>query len=390
MPGVLASGHPQRYGGAFVVDDQRIGINAMNVMLDRQALDGLPFRLPDRPRVTRIRQRDTADLRLAPGSRTQAMAGFEPYFPDIVDYIVRITEEIWTDRAIGRIYDTYAADCLIYSSYGVVRSVEEVVASTIVGLHGFPDGEIQHLNVAWDGDDRDFYTSHLGFSRSTNLGPNSYGPATGARVAIHFVADCITRDNRIHTEWLVRDNGALVRQLDLDLHEAARIVAAAPFAPPLDVSVPARGDATRSLYAEPTDTVAGFAARHIHDFWNLRRLDLLGEHYAPDVLVHWAGGREASGVRNLGSLIIGLLASLPDATMRVDHVSWSDESDGIMLAVRWTLFGTTRPGGQLGDVPAGRPVFVMGSSHWRFAAGLIVEDWTVFDEVGVIAQCYRD
>ena len=364
----------------------------VNAIVDHHTLRGLPFRLPDRPRVTRIRQRDAAALRAPPGERTQKMAGFEPHFPDIVDYIVRITEEIWTDRAVGRIYDTYDAGCTIYSSYGVVRSVEEVVASTIAGLHSFPDGEIHHLNVAWDGDDRDFYTSHLGFSRSTNVGPSQFGPATGRRVGIRFVADCITRDNRIHTEWLVRDNGALVRQLGLDVHDAARIVAAVPLAEPFAVVVPPRldGQAPRLPYDGPTGTLDGFVARHFHDVWNLRRFDLLTEHYASNVSVHWAGGQVANGLRGLGGLIIALLASLPDATIRVEHVSWSDETDGIIVATRWTMEGTTRPGGQLGDVPAGKPVFVMGSSHWRFAGGLIVEEWTVFDEVGVLAQAYRD
>ena len=124
---------------------------------------GLPFTLPERPPVTRIRQRDTAELRVPSGERTQPMAGFEDDFTDIVDYIVRITEQIWVDRAVGRIYDTYDASCVVYSATGVVRSVEEVVASTVAGIHAAPDGESHHLNVAWSGDEEQgFYTSHLG------------------------------------------------------------------------------------------------------------------------------------------------------------------------------------------------------------------------------------
>ena len=177
----------------------------------------LPFVLPQRPPVTQIRQRDARDLRAPTGKRTQSMAGFEDQFIDIVDYIVRITDEIWIDRAIGRIYDTYDASCTIYSSYGVVRSVEEVIAGTVMTLNAFPDGEIHHLNVAWSGDESEgFYTSHLGHSRSTNLGRTGWGPATGRRASIRFAADCVSRDNRIHTEWLVRDAGAQVRQLGYD------------------------------------------------------------------------------------------------------------------------------------------------------------------------------
>ena len=132
--------------------------------------EGLPFKLPERPPVTRIRQRDTAELTKSSGVRTQSMAGFEDDFTDIVDYIVRITEQIWVERAVGRIYDTYDANCTVYTTNGIVRSVEEVIASTTMGIHAAPDGESHHLNVAWSGDEIEgFYTSHLGYARSTNM-----------------------------------------------------------------------------------------------------------------------------------------------------------------------------------------------------------------------------
>ena len=63
--------------------------------------EGLPFRLPARPSVTRVRQVDPRALRAPKPSRLQPMAGFEEGYADIVDFIVRITEEIWVDRAVG-------------------------------------------------------------------------------------------------------------------------------------------------------------------------------------------------------------------------------------------------------------------------------------------------
>ena len=354
--------------------------------------EGLPFSLPERPQVTRIRQRDTALLLVPTGNRTQPMAGFENSFTDIVDYIIRITEEIWTDRAVGRVYDTYDANCTIYTTSGIVRSIEKVIASTTMGLHAGPDGEVHHLNVAWSGDEAEgFYTSHLGYARSTNIGASPYGPATGKRLGRFFVADCVSRDNRIHTEWLVRDNGIAVRQMGFDMHETARRLAeSATFEPPM-MSAPTQlqAQASRQAYDGPTDTVEGWVAGHFNRIWNGRRFDLLAQAYAPDVIAHWAGGRVATGQRNLSSLIIGLLASIPDAMLRVENVCWSDETDGIIVAVRWTLEGTSRSGGLLGDVPAGRPVSVMGMSHMRFAGPVVVEEWTIFDEVAIIAQAYR-
>lgn len=351
-----------------------------------------PFALPDRPAATRIRRRDARDLRSPEGPRTQAMRGFDPQYVDIVDYIVRITDEIWTDRAIGRIYDTYDHACTVYSSYGVVRSVEEVVASTLGTINAFPDGETHHLNVAWSGDeDEGFYTSHLGSGRSTNLGRTGFGPATGRRVATRFAADCISRENRIHTEWLVRDGGALVRQLGLDLQDAARLAAQWPTFERYVLAPETRleGQAPRTLLDLPHDTLDGWCRHFFHNLWNLKRLDWLDRYYAADAIVHAAGGRVAHGLRNISTLLIHIQASIPDGVMRVEHVCHSDETDGIIAAVRWVFEGSTRAGGALGDAPEGRPVFMMGVSHLRFAGERIVEEWMVFDEVGVLAQAYR-
>ena len=224
----------------------------------------LPFALPTRPPVTRIRQVDAAALLRPTGPRTQPMAGFDHKYVDVVDYIVRITHEIWVERAIGRIYETYAPACTIYSASGVVRSVEEVIASTVITLDAFPDGEAHHLNVAWSGDEQDFYTSHLGWSRSTNRGPTGYGPATNAHVGLFFVADCVSRENMIHTEWLARDNGALARQLGFDLHECARRVAERIPRDLLISAAPPRlfGCAAPRAYEGPRDTLEGFFEHH--------------------------------------------------------------------------------------------------------------------------------
>ena len=351
----------------------------------------LPFVLPPRAPVTRIRQRDAADLAAFDRPRLQDLPGFEPQYTDIVDYIVRITDEIWADRAIGRIYDTYDHACTVFSSYGVVRSVEEVIAGTVTTINAFPDGEVHHLNVAWSEDADGFYTAHLGHSRSTNLGRSQFGPATGNRTSLRFAADCISRDNRIHTEWLVRDNGALIGQLGLDIHAVARAIADTPAAERFVVAPATRlvGQAPRRPLDAPRDTVDGWARHLFHDVWNLKRLDKLGDYYAADIVVHAGGGRVAQGLRSASTLIIRIQATMPDAVMRVEHVCWSDETDGVIVAVRWVLEGTSRAGGLIEEMPAGRPVFMMGVSHLRLAGDRIVEEWTVFDELAVLAQAYR-
>ena len=356
-------------------------------------MTALPFKLPPRAHVTLLRQQDVRPLRAPPGSeRTQPMRGFEDRFPDIVDYIVRITDEIWMDRAVGYIYDTYDASCTVYSSYGIVRSVEEVIASTVATLNAYPDGEIHHLAVAWSGDeDEGFYTSHLGHSRSTNVGRTAWGPGSGRRTSIRFVADCISRNNRIHTEWLVRDNGAAVRQLGYDPHKIARGIAAAGAAEGFVISPSTRldGQAPRARLLLDETTVEGWARSLFHDVWNLRRLDWLARAYSDDLIAHAGGGRTAQGLRNYQSLVLHVLTAIPDGMLRVENVCWSEEADGVIVAVRWVLEGRSAPGGVLGECPSGKAVFMMGMTHMRLAGGKIVEEWMLFDEIGVLAQTYR-
>ena len=352
----------------------------------------LPFVLPERHQVTQIRQRDMADLLKGPSARTQPLAGYDAQYGDIVDYIVRITEEIWRDRSIGRIYDTYDANCTIYGASSVVRSVEEVVAATLGSLNTYPDQITDHVNIAWRGDEKaGFYTSHLGYSKATNLGPSEFGPATGKRVMSYFVADCVSRDNRIHTEWLMHDSGAMLHYLGVDLHETAQQMATVPLANIFVVSPPTRlnGQAPRPMYDGPNHTPDGWALHHFDTIWNGLRLEHVPFHYAADAVAHWPGCREATGPRAMGELIIGLLTSLADATTRVEYVCWSEETDGVILAVRWLAEGTTRGGGMLGDVPSGKAIAIRGSSHFRFGGGYVVEEWTVFDELDALTQAYR-
>jgi hypothetical protein len=341
--------------------------------------------------VTRVRHARAADLLRPSGPRTQPLSGYEEDFVDIVDYIVRITHQIWTEGAIGRIYDTYDANCVVYSALGTIRSVEDVVANTLQSVAASGNDECHHLAVAWSGDDaQGFYTSHLGFGRATNIGPTIFGPATGRRTGQFFIADCVSRGNRIHTEWLIRDNGAAIRQMGLDAHDVARRIAATPAIETAAVTPPPRldGSAPPEPYEGPTDTPYGWVAHHF-DLWNTRRFDHFPMHYAPGAIAHWCGGRTAQGLRNVTSLVLKLLAGLPTSTVRVEHVSWAEETDGVILAVRWTLEGWSQPGGLLGDVPIGRPVSIMGATHFRFRGGWIVEEWTVFDEIGALVQIYR-
>jgi predicted ester cyclase len=186
----------------------------------------------------------------------------------------------------------------------------------------------------------------------------------------------------------VRDNGAMVRQIGRDVADVSRLVAALPVAESYVVAVPAP---SAPQPARQANSMGAWARDLCDTVWNGRRLDRLDRLYDAKAMVHSDGGRTVQGLPAISSLVLAILAAIPDGVLTVENVCWADETDGIIVAVRWVLAGTSARGGILGDtLPVGRPVFMMGGSHLRLEGAVITEKWTVFDEVAVMAMAWRE
>ena len=343
--------------------------------------------------ASRVRHQDINAL-LAPRDwRSQPLDGFDDCYSDIVHYIAFCTHRIWAEKSVGLIYSHYDPAVTVHTPSGSTNSVDDVVAGTLAMMQAFPDRDSRLLNVAWTGNARDgFYTSHLGSSRMTNLGPSAYGPATGRQVRIRHVADCQIKDNRIFNEWLVRDNGALVRQLGLDPHAVARQLAAADAAKGLYPTAAGLAERTPrqplpAALALPRRTREEKVRHLFNDIWNRRLLDRIAEAYTPGAMIHTSPGRELLGPGGQLWQAIRLLAAFPDARMTVEHFCDVEETDGYFAAVRWTMTATHKGDGAFGP-PSGRIVSIPGMTHLRFEGEQIAEEWTLFDEIAILRQIY--
>ena len=328
------------------------------------------------------------------GYRVQPLEGFENCYSDIVHYIAYCTHRIWAEKGVGLIYSHYDDAVVVHTPYGTQTSVEEVVAGTMQMMHAFPDRESRIGNVAWSGDEKaGFYTSHLGTSRMTNTGPSIYGPPTGRKVRIRHIADCEIRRNLIYREWLVRDSGALVRQLGLDpVAVAVALAAAQADAGQQPVTTGLAERAPGQMQPPPLEPPVGDGSpmeatirAMLHEIWNRRRFDRIKDFYAAEINAQTAPGREVHGVQGMTAYVIGLLAALPNAVLNIEHFCDVVETDGYIAAIRWTLNGTHTGQGVFGP-PSGKPVTILGMSHFRFAGDRVVQEWTVWDEVAVLMQ----
>ena len=142
------------------------------------------------------------------------MKGFDERWKDLPDYILGITREIWEGRRLQTLLEYYGKDMPVRAPAGVVVGNERVIASTLATLAEFPDRELLGEDIIWSGDEESgFLSSHRLFSTATHSRDGIYGKASGTRLQYRIIADCAARDNAIYDEWIVRDQGAIVRQI---------------------------------------------------------------------------------------------------------------------------------------------------------------------------------
>jgi hypothetical protein len=151
---------------------------------------------------------------LSPAAMHQsaAMQGFHAEFRNLDDYIRVITDRIWEGRQIESIRDYYSDPCVVITPSGATTDVQSVIDGTKATLAQFPDRRLLAEDVIESGNAQEgFLSSHRIISTMTHLGDGNFGKATGRKIHVRTVADCVCKDNRIVHEWLVRDQGAIAR-----------------------------------------------------------------------------------------------------------------------------------------------------------------------------------
>lgn len=330
---------------------------------------------------------------------SQPMTGFEDSYVNIIDYIVRITHRIWEEKDIGYIYDTYSHDCQVWDDFGLQYGRDKIVADTVHTNNAFPDIRLVADEVIWAGDDKvGFHTSHRARIFGANTGYSKFGPPTGRQVKLWCIANCIARENEIYHEYVNYDTGALIKQLGFDVIETARRMAEDAHANGLAqnflASEPARlggqnKPALVDLPSKPEDDPRSFVEAAFHTIWNRRNFGAIDKVYAPSVIHTGSTDRLYKGTGQLRSFVMSMVAMFPNLSMRVDEVYWmGNPADGIAAAIRWSASGTHNGHGIYG-APTGREVHLRGITQWDLRDGKVQNEWSLFNELGVLMQILR-
>lgn len=316
------------------------------------------------------------------------MKGFDPRFRDVTDYILGITKEIWEDRGIAMLRDYYAPTMAVRSPTAVVVGNEGVIAATMATLAEFPDRTLLGEDVIWSGDDEaGFLSSHRVLSTATHAGEGAYGPATGKRLRYRIIADCFVRNNQISDEWLVRDQGAVVRQMGIEPRNYAADRIAAEGGPER---------CTRPFTSE-NDPAGPYRGSGNDDPWGVRYAGILSGLMAADmasipstydraVQLEMPGGATGHGWGAADSFWMQLRSAFPSAEFRIHHrIGRQDPLLPPRAALRWSMWGKHDGFGAFG-APTGAQVYLLGISHAEFGPRGLRREWVLYDETAIWKQ----
>ena len=321
----------------------------------------------------------------------QDLPGFDDKYVNIVDYILKITEEIWEQRAIWVIYDTYTDDVVIYSGATTIKGVESVITGTLKTLASFPDRKMGGEAVIWSTiKDNHFYSSHRIASTATNLGATAFGAATGKQVFFRTIADCVVAENKIYEEWLVRDNLGLIQQLGFDPVDMAKrdtrykngVLKTSDYVSEKFETKPI-SSATPLDLSQPNDLIISL----FENIWKIRNFEDLDKYYYVLAHVHAICGKKLVGPRQVKNYLEHLWASFPEANIQLERVSCNEKDDETEVAARWKITGKHTGNGFFSPA-SGKDIMLMGISHYIVKNGKIVEEWMVFDGFDVLCQIY--
>lgn len=314
------------------------------------------------------------------------MRGFDNKFADFPDYILGITKEIWEDRGLGaRMKDYYHPDVIVRTPAGIAFGEPGMTAATMATVHEFPDRQLLGEDVIWSGTPEvGMLSSHRILSTATHARDGQFGPATGRRITLRAMADCYAKNNMISDEWLIRDNGAIVRQLGYDPEDWAKARAATldpetqPFRPDVDVQGPYTGKGNDNQWGQ---AFAMLLTRVME-----AEFSVIPDQYDRAVQADYPGGETVHGTGGVDAFWLGLRSAFPSATFEIHHqIGLEDPMMPPRAAVRWSLTGKHDGWGSFGT-PTGAEVHVMGISHAEFGPRGLRREWTLYDETAIWMQ----
>ena len=316
------------------------------------------------------------------------MKGFDKKYKDFPDYILKITKQIWEGKDVDSIGEFYTDDIPVRSPFGITYGNKPVIEATYNTLKEFPNRQLLGEDVIWNGnDDKGYHSSHRILSKGTHLGDGFYGKPTGKDIYYRVIADCACKGNQVYDEWIVRDQGAMVRQIGYTPKEFAQIMIDKEGGFEKAKKLFDRNDIKPSDYqpekikkdsaGQKYSEILSKVFEEGYDFNNYNRASS----------IYWPGNKLGHGREDVSKFWNSLKDIFTDIKFTIEHVGYLDESNkNPRASIRWFLEGLHSNDSEDYGKKTNSKLFIMGINHVELNQDGIIREWVLFDEVAIWKQ----
>ena len=316
------------------------------------------------------------------------MRGFDNKYKDFPDFILKITKQIWEEKDVESIGEFYTDDIPVRSPFGITYGNKPVIEATYKTLEEFPNRQLLGEDVIWNGkDDIGYHSSHRILSKGTHLGDGFYGKPTGKDIFYRVIADCACKNNQVYDEWIVRDQGAMVRQIGYSPKEFAQIMIDKEGGLKKAKKLFDKSEIKPSDY-HPEDVRINSAGEKYSKILNSvfeEGYDF--RDYNRSSNIYWPGNRLGHGREDVAKFWNSLKNIFTEIKFSIEHVGYLDEPNkNPRASIRWFLEGMHSIDSEEYGKKTNSKLFIMGINHVELNNDSIVREWVLFDEVAIWKQ----
>ena len=316
------------------------------------------------------------------------MKGFDNKYKDFPDYILKITKQIWEGKDVESIGDFYTEDIPVRSPFGITYGNKPVIDATYKTLKEFPNRQLLGEDVIWNNDDNEgYHSSHRILSKGTHLGDGFYGKPTGKEIYYRVIADCACKENQVYDEWIVRDQGAMVRQIGYTPKEFAQIIIDKEGGLDKANSLFNRDDVKPSNYHQKNIEINSSGDRYSKILKKVFDPEYNFSDYNRASSIYWPGNKLGHGREDVSKFWNSLKNIFNDINFSIEHIGYLDEPNkNPRASIRWFLEGIHAKDSQEYGEKTNSKLFIMGINHVELNGDGIIREWVLFDEVAIWKQ----
>ncbi len=316
------------------------------------------------------------------------MKGFDDKYKDFPDYILKITKQIWEGKDVNSISKFYSKDIPVRSPFGITYGNKPVIDATFATLKEFPNRQLLGEEVIWNGnDEKGYHSSHRILSKGTHLGHGFYGKPTKKDIYYRVIADCACKNNQVYDEWIVRDQGAMVRQLGYTPKEFAKLLIEKEGGETKAKKVFDLSSDMKSEYTPFKFKKDSIGEKYSQILKNIFLEDCKFTNYARAASIFWPGNKIGHGREEISKFWNSIKNALKNINFSIEHVGWLEEEDkNCKVSIRWFLNGLHANNTNEYGQATNKNIFIMGINHAEIVDGNIIREWVLFDEVAIWKQ----